>query len=183
MEDPIYAAIDTHFDAWLAWNEAVNTEFALDANGDPRSAAARQENWRLSDVARGRFQDLMAMSPTTVAGVAALLEHICGLQAACDSEFTKKILSPSWEGPHPCCANWRCSHDANDRRTTVSRLQFSRTRVCRWCVGRGQPGRQLRGGVLPAGPGKIRERHYHYAESVSLDDRAAPFLAQVRQKV
>ena len=32
------------------------------------------------------------MSPTTVAGVAALLEHICGLQAACDSEFTKENL-------------------------------------------------------------------------------------------
>ena len=59
MEDPIYAAIDAHFYAWHAWNDASKIEYAFH-HQDPGFAAAEQETERLSDITDDRLNVLIA---------------------------------------------------------------------------------------------------------------------------
>jgi hypothetical protein len=89
--DPVYTLIEAHRRAYQTWSDAVDVQFGL-RRDDPRLPAAEAETERLGVVKEGRFYDLSAASPTTVAGVAALLDHICDIHALCESEFCKDTL-------------------------------------------------------------------------------------------
>jgi hypothetical protein len=89
--DPVNAMIEAHSAARQAWNDAVKIESRL-YRQDPRLEAAELETSRLSDIKSSRFHDLAAASPTTVEGVADLLEYICGVHATDDAEFCEDAL-------------------------------------------------------------------------------------------
>jgi len=88
--DPVFTLIEAHRQVYQCWSDAVHVEAHMYWN-DPRMPAAEAETNRCADLKWDAYDDLIA-APTTVAGVAAVLEYICEVNNDCDSEFTKEIL-------------------------------------------------------------------------------------------
>jgi hypothetical protein len=80
--DPISAMLEEHSTAVQAWNNAVGIEFGLRWK-DPQREAAEMETG-LCDIKHNRFTDITAASPTTVEGVAALLEYVYAIASVDD---------------------------------------------------------------------------------------------------
>lgn len=71
--DPIFAAIERHRNAEAAFDAAVNVANYGPLAGD---AAAEEVAGELCEVAHSDYAELVAMTPTTTPGCAALLRYV-----------------------------------------------------------------------------------------------------------
>src|ERR1700722_8594232 len=74
QDDPIYALIYAHREAWRQWSEAVDVEADMYPY-DPKIPAAEAEVRRRADIKGSLLCDLNSARPLTIGGVAALAEY------------------------------------------------------------------------------------------------------------
>lgn len=86
QDDPIYALIHAHREAWRQWSEAVHVEAGM-YHYDPKMPAAEAEVERRADIKWSLLHDLNSARPLTIGGVAALAEYYGEIHPTCESEL------------------------------------------------------------------------------------------------